>query len=195
MTDAQKQQLRELATKHRGATQAQQKALAESRIAFHKAAAAETVDEAAVKAAADKLAGLMTGGALAQAKFRTAVRDVFTAEQREKLKALRQSHTTSKSGPGRQGMHGGRGHGRHGGDAKPAEKATEKAGDKPAEPAKSAVVPPKAEEKPAAEEKSKVEEKSKTTEQPKAEEKPEAAQSSAAVPDDVGPTQSGTADS
>ena len=89
LTDDQRQQIRSIHEGSREATRAVGEKLMTARRALRDAAAAETIDESAIRAAAGALANAEAEAAIARARVHAQVWKVLTPEQQEKAKAFR----------------------------------------------------------------------------------------------------------
>jgi periplasmic protein CpxP/Spy len=90
LTDDQRQQIRSIHEGSREATRAVGEKLMTARRALRDAAAAETIDESAIRAAAGALANAEAEAAITRARIHAQVWKVLTPEQQEKAKALRE---------------------------------------------------------------------------------------------------------
>jgi Spy/CpxP family protein refolding chaperone len=90
LTDDQKSQIKAILKTHASEIETQMKASAEARRAVHEAVLAQPVDEAAIRAAAQRLGEIHADGAVLFAKIRTEVQPLLTEEQRGKIQKFRE---------------------------------------------------------------------------------------------------------
>jgi len=89
LTDAQREQIRGVMEPHKAAFESLGPKRAEARKALHDAITADVLDEAAIRSQAAALAVIEADEAVLRATIHAGVVKVLTAEQQEKLKALR----------------------------------------------------------------------------------------------------------
>jgi len=90
LTDDQKSQIKAILKTHASEIETQMKASAAARRAVHEAVLAQPVDEAAIRAAAQRLGEVHADGAVLFAKIRTEVQPLLTEEQRAKIQKFRE---------------------------------------------------------------------------------------------------------
>jgi Spy/CpxP family protein refolding chaperone len=84
----QKAQIKTILKSHAAEIQAQMAASSAARRALHDAVKAQTVDEAAIRAAATQAGGVHADGAVLFARIRAEVLPILTADQKQKLQSL-----------------------------------------------------------------------------------------------------------
>ncbi len=89
LTDDQKSRIKAILKTHASEIETQMKASAAARRAVHEAVLAQPVDEAAIRAAAQRLGEIHADGAVLFAKIRTEVQPLLTEEQRAKIQKFR----------------------------------------------------------------------------------------------------------
>jgi Spy/CpxP family protein refolding chaperone len=89
LSDDQKTQIKAILKSHSSEIETQMKASAAARQAVHEAVLAQPVDEAAIRAAAQRLGEIHADGAVLFAKIRTEVQPLLTDEQRAKIQKFR----------------------------------------------------------------------------------------------------------
>jgi protein CpxP len=89
LTDAQREQIKQILQSHRDEIRSAAKPVAEKRRAMRDAALAETPDESAIRTAADELGKAIGDAAVLGAKIKGEVRGVLTSEQRDKVEEFR----------------------------------------------------------------------------------------------------------
>jgi periplasmic protein CpxP/Spy len=90
LTDDQKSQIKAILKTHASEIETQMTASAAARRAVHEAVLAQPVDEAAIRAAAQRLGEIHADGAVLFAKIRTEVQPLLTEEQRAKIQKFRE---------------------------------------------------------------------------------------------------------
>ncbi|MGN6370645.1 MAG: Spy/CpxP family protein refolding chaperone [Phycisphaerae bacterium] len=90
LTDAQKQQLRQIVQSHKSEIIAAMKPVIEKRRALHDAILAETTDEKAIRAAADDLGHSLGDLSVLAARIKQEAAAVLTPDQKQKLADFRQ---------------------------------------------------------------------------------------------------------
>jgi Spy/CpxP family protein refolding chaperone len=83
LTDQQKQQVRDVLVSHRAEIAATVKTVHEKRVALRTAVLSGTSDEAAIRAKANELGGVIGDAAVKAAKLRGELAPILTAEQRQ----------------------------------------------------------------------------------------------------------------
>jgi len=105
LTDAQREQVKAVMESHRADQKAIGDRMQKARKALHDAIAADTFDEAAIRAAAAEIGAVEADAAVLQARIHTEVVALLTPEQVKKAKELRtEMENRVKDGRGR-GMH------------------------------------------------------------------------------------------
>jgi Spy/CpxP family protein refolding chaperone len=89
LSDDQKTRIKAILKSHSSEIETQMKASAAARRAVHEAVLAQPVDEAAIRAAAQRLGEVHADGAVLFAKIRTEVEPLLTDEQRAKIQKFR----------------------------------------------------------------------------------------------------------
>jgi periplasmic protein CpxP/Spy len=89
LTDSQRQQVRSIMESHRAEFQAVAAKVLDARRDFAEAIEADTLDEAAIRARSTAMAAAMAEEAILQARVRSEVRALLSAEQLEQLKQRR----------------------------------------------------------------------------------------------------------
>jgi len=110
LTDAQREQIKAIAEKHRDEMKAIQDRMQPARKALDAAITADAFDENAIRAAAAEVAGIEADGAVLRAKVHQEGWKVLTPEQQQKAKEL-QSQMEQRMKDGRGGRGPGRGPG------------------------------------------------------------------------------------
>ncbi len=90
LTEDQKSQVKAILKTHATEIESQIRASAAARRAVHDAVLAQPLDEAAIRAAAQKLGRVHADGAVLFAKIRTEVQPLLTEEQRAKIQTFRE---------------------------------------------------------------------------------------------------------
>jgi Spy/CpxP family protein refolding chaperone len=89
LSDDQKTQIKTVVKSHASEIETQMKASAAARRAVHEAVFAQPVDEAAIRAAAQKLGQVHADGAVLFAKIRVEIQPILTEEQCAKIQKFR----------------------------------------------------------------------------------------------------------
>ena len=90
LTDDQKGRIKAILKSHATEIERQMKASAAARQAVHEAVLSQPVDEAAIRAAAQRLGDVHADGAVLFAKIKTEVQPILTEEQRQKIQTFRE---------------------------------------------------------------------------------------------------------
>ena len=89
LSDAQKEQIRNIRQSHRDEVRAITERTRSARRGIDQASHGASVDEAAIRSQSTALAAAITDGAILRAKVNTQIFNVLTAEQQQKLNELR----------------------------------------------------------------------------------------------------------